>query len=160
MATNESDREDLLAEAVSLIRRIEIKADGESDNLVIGFRTTGWLSIYFGQDLMYQFDEVGRFRRGYVDGLLYRTQGEAVAQLRRERSASETALVRLDLTGERLITFQCQVLEKVRSLRARLVAGQFTLLRQIGPDDVATEVTAFLGVILSSPQFLAPTIKR
>ncbi len=160
MATNEGDREDLLAEAVALIRRVEIKPNPESDNLVIGFRAVGWLSIYFGQDLMYQFDEVGRFRRGYVEGLLYRTQGDAVAQLRRERSTTETALLRHDLTGDQLTRFRHQVLDKIRWLQTLLVAGDFIVLRQVGGDDVVPEVSAFLALVLSSPEFLAPTIKR
>jgi hypothetical protein len=160
MATNEGDREDLLAEAVALIRRIEIKPNTESDNLVIGFRAVGWLSIYFGQDLMYQFDEVGRFRRAYVEGLLYRTQGDAVAQLRRERSATESALLRHDLTGDLLTRFQGEVLDKIRWLQALLMAGDFIVLRQVGADDVIPEVSAFLTQVLSSPVFLAPSIKR
>jgi hypothetical protein len=160
MATNEGDREDLLAEAVALIRRIEIKPNTESDKLVIGFRAVGWLSIYFGQDLMYQFDDVGRFRRGYVEGLLYRTQGDAVAQLRRERSATESALLRHDLTGDLLTKFQGQVLDKIRWLHTLLAAGDFIVLRQVGGDDLVPEVSAFLTRVLSSPVFLAPTIKR
>ena len=160
MATNEGDREDLLAEAVGLIRRIEIKPNTESDNLVIGFRAVGWLSIYFGQDRMYQFDEVGRFRRAYVEGLLYRTQGDAIAQLRRERSTAETAWLRHDLTGDLLTKFRLQVLDKIRWLHALLMAGDFIVLRQVGGDDLVPEVSVFLTRVLSSPEFLAPTIKR
>ena len=160
MARNEGDREDLLAEAVALTRRIEIQVHSESSNLVIGFRTTGWLSIYFGQDLMYQFDEVGRFRRGYAAGKLYRTQGKTVAQMQRQRSATETTLARQDLNTQQLTAFQKRVHDKIRSLQALLVSGDFAVLRRIPDEDIIPEVIAFQDQILASQQFLAPAIKR
>ena len=74
MARTESHREDLMAEATALVRRAEfLDADGRSV-LVAGYRRDGSLSLYLGEDLVYHFDRDGRLKRGFVDGLLYRTQ--------------------------------------------------------------------------------------
>lgn len=161
MARVESDREDLLKEAVALVRRMEfVPIDGE-ESIIVGFRQTGWLSIYFGPDRMYQFDESGRLRRAFVDGLLYRTQGAALAQMRRQRSETETTLVRRDLEGPELAEFRNQVLEKVRWLENLLSSDDVLIARRIPAEDefLPADVQKQLGVVLNSPEFLAPAIR-
>ena len=66
MARNEEDREDLMAEATALAERVELTVPQESDFVTAGFRRTGHLSLYFGQDPAYHFDEEGRLRRAAV----------------------------------------------------------------------------------------------
>lgn len=162
MARTESDREDLFLEATSLVRRIEIRLPREPDVVLIGFRSTDWLSIYFGQDLMYQFDEHGQFRRGYSHGLLFRTQGNSLAQLRRERSETETSLMRQDLPAEALATYRAEVLTRLVGLRASIVANEFCVLRQHPAEDhqLMTDIIASLDSVLAAEHFLAPAIKR
>ncbi|MBS0205979.1 MAG: hypothetical protein JSS49_24065 [Planctomycetes bacterium] len=161
MARVEADREDLLTEAVALVRRMELQTPGEN-SIVAGFRETGWLSIYFGQDRMYQFDEIGRLRRAYIDGLLYRTHGTVLAQLERQRTEQETALVRRDLSGADLAEFRSTMLARINSLLDRLTTGHYTILRQI-PDQstsLAPEIGEFLQLVVNSPEFLAAPIRR
>ncbi len=162
MARVEADREDLLREAVALVRRMELQTNGGDCEIIAGFRATGWLSIYFGPDLMYQFDERGRLRRAFVDGLLYRTQGVVLAQLERQRTETETVLVRRDLDGEPLVEFQSRVHTRIGGLQDVLRKGEATIVRQIPSDDssLVNDVLASLGTILNSPEFLAPAIKR
>ena len=162
MARVETDRDDLLREAVALVRRMEFRAMPGNQLIVVGFRPTGWLSIYFDADPMYQFDELGRLRRAYIDGLLYRSEGCVLAQLERQRSPSETTLVRRDLSGESLVDFQQQAHAKIRWLQALLRNGDVTISRQVPSDDASltTDVLEFLGVVLGSAEFLAPAIRR
>ena len=162
MARVESDREDLLHEAVALVRRIELQPFEGGPAMIVGFRSTGWLSIYFGQDRMYQFEEHGRLRRAYVDGLLYRTHGSFLAQLQRQRTDTETILARQDLTGKALAEFQACTLANVRRLQNMIRQNGMTITRQIPADDPALcgEVLDFLDLILDSSEFLAPSIKR
>lgn len=162
MARIESDREDLLREAVALVRRAELRGADEPDLLVIGFRATGQMSIYFGQDLMYQFDELGRLRRAFVDGLLYRTQGGTLAQLRRERSETETSLVRRDLDEGSLQAFRDRIHTRIRRLQTLLQDGQLNIVRQIPSDDsgFVGDVLAAIRLVLKTTEFLAPAIKR
>ncbi|MFV0443774.1 MAG: hypothetical protein ACK5Q5_09410 [Planctomycetaceae bacterium] len=110
MARNEANREDLLAEATALSPRAEWNWNDIS--VVVGLRPDGAMSIYFDGDPMYQFDPRGCLRRALVDGLLYRTQGDRLAALRRVRSDVETTLCRHDLTPLELLQF----LQSMRSL--------------------------------------------
>ena len=162
MARVETDRDDLLREAVALVRRMELRAMPGDPVIVVGFRPTGWLSIYFDADPMYQFDELGRLRRAYIDGLLYRSEGSVLAQLERQRSQSETTLVRRDLCGESLVEFQQQAHAKIRWLQELLRNGDVTISRRVPSDDLSltSDVLEFLGVVLDSAAFLAPAIRR
>ena len=109
---------------------------------------------------MYQFDESGRLRRAFVSGLLYRTQGSTLAQLRRERTETETTLVRRDLTPLELIEFQDITRATTAVLRHQLAAGQVVILRQVPTNDaqLINDFTAALDQALHSPEFLAPAI--
>ncbi len=160
MSRNEADRDDLLAEVVALTRRVELRTPSHGEPVVIGFRANGWLSIYFGSDPMYQFDESGQLRRAFVGGLLYRTQGTTLAQLRRERSASETTLLRRDLTELELVDFQRIVREAIGVLRQHLVTDQIVILRRIPIVDVRLidDIVAALARAGDSAEFLAPVI--
>ncbi len=162
MARVETDRDDLLREAIALVRRMELRVMPGDRVVVVGFRPTGWLSIYFDADPMYQFDELGRLRRAYINGLLYRSEGSVLAQLERQRSEAETTLVRRDLCGESLAEFQQQAHAKIRWLQGLLRNGDVTISRQVPSDDssLASDVLEFLGVVLDSAEFLAPAIKR
>lgn len=160
MARVESDREDLMAEAVALVRRVELRTPGRDETVVVGFRANGWLSIYLGPDLMYQFDEQGRLRRAFIDGLLYRTQGTTLAQLRRERSDVETTLLRRDLTESELTEFRSVMLVAIASLRDQWVQRLIVISRQVPAEDelLLDELAAGLDRVLNSPTFLAPSI--
>lgn len=164
MARVESDREDLMAEAVALVRRVELRLPGRDETVVAGFRANGWLSVYFGPHPMYQFDERGRLRRAFLDGLLYRTQGTTLAQLRRERTEVETTLLRRDLTESELAEFRSAMLRAVVSLREPLreplLERQAVLLRQtpVEDDRLLDDLAMGLDRVLKSPEFLAPSI--
>ena len=160
MARVESDREDLMAEAVALVRRVELRTPGRDQTVFIGFRANGWLSIYFGSDPVYQFDQQGRLRRAFIDGLLYRTQGRTLAQLRRERTDAETTLLRRDLTEPELAEFRGVMLRALVPLREHLVQRQAVLVRQVpaGDDQLLDDLAAGLNRVLKAPEFLAPPI--
>lgn len=160
MARTESDRDDLMAEAVALTRRVEANVSGEKTLIVTGFRTNGWLSIYFGPDRMYQFDELGRLRRAFVHGLLYRTQGTTLAQLRRQRTDTETILLRRDLPHPELAEFRLVMLEQVTSFYERLLQQAVVIVRRIPAEDaaLASDLALAFDRVLKTTEFLAPPI--
>lgn len=162
MSRTESDRDDLLAEVVALTRRVELRTTARNEPIVAGFRSNGWLSIYFGSDPMYQFDEIGRLRRGFVGGLLYRSQGTTLARLRRERTETETSLLRRDLTEPELVEFQRAVRGEIGSLWQQLASDLVEVLRQVPEDDarLLDDIAVTLEFVLNSPEFLAPAIAR
>ena len=98
MARHEADREDLLAEARALSPRAEWSIPDTTDVVTAGLRRDRFVSIYFGGDPCYHFDNKGRLRRAFVDGALYRTQGTTLARLVRERTETKMTLRRTDLS--------------------------------------------------------------
>ena len=165
MARNEADREDLMEEAVSLVRRIEFQSDLFSEPLKAGFNSHGWLFVYLGNDLMYRFDEQGRLRRSFVDGRLYRTQGETLAVMIRERvfksgEPIESNLVRQDLSGEQLETFRLRMHSNLILVIECLRTGVVTRQHPAEMPGIAGEVEARIQQVLNSHEFLAPAIVR
>lgn len=137
MARHEGDREDLMAEATALVRRAEVVGPGHAEPAVIGFRQDGGVSVYFGADPVYHLDAEGRLKRAFRGGLLYRTQGETLAELTRERTASETVLRRRDLTPGELESFLAEMLSRILSLLVQRKRGALTVVRQVPYPDEA-----------------------
>lgn len=162
MARNESDREDLMAEAVAMTRRIEVTLPDESTLIVTGFRSNGWLSIYLGPDLMYQFDEHGRLRRAFVGGLLFRTQGATLAQLHRQRTDTETTLLRRDLTETELAAFRRTMLDQLTEFHQRLIQRAVRVTRRfpVEDDQLWNDLVHGWQRVLTAPEFLAPALPR
>ena len=165
MARNEADREDLMQEAVSLVRRIEFQSELFSEPLMAGFNSQGWLFVYLGNDLMYRFDEQGRLRRSFVDGWLYRTQGQTLAVMVRERvfksgDPIESNLMRQDLSDEQLETFRLQMHANLVLVTECLRAGVVTRQHPAEMSGIADEVEGRIQQVLNSKEFLAPAIVR
>ena len=162
MARQESDREDLWAEAVALTSRVELTIAGQPSPLLIGYRDNGWISFYFGQDVMLQFTAESELRRAYRQGDLYRTAGDRLSRLRRSRSPQETALLRYDLSPSELIDFQDWALATLRALETALSTNQADILREVnaGQAPLLPRIQTSLQQILSAERFLAPAISR
>lgn len=160
MARTESDREDLMAEAVAMPRRVEATIPGEQTSIVTGFRANGWLSIYLGPERMYQFDEHGRLRRAFLNGRLFRTQGTTLAQLHRQRTDTETILLRRDLSPPELAEFRRAMLDHVTAFHERLTKREVAIVRQIPAenDQLLNDLAVGLDRVLHASEFLAPPI--
>lgn len=160
MARHETDREDLFAEAVALTRRLAGRMSETGPNIVAGFRENGWLSVYLGPDPMYQFDEFGRLRRAFREGLLYRTQGTTLARLRRERTPETTELLRSDLTSGELSEFRQLVYNDLLPLAVALENGSFQCEALIPAKEtqLPANVAAALRLAFSAEPWLAPPV--
>ena len=86
MAKQTSDREDLLRDGVQMPTRGQ--ADIAGNELFIGFRRTGQLSLYWNQDPVYQFNAQQELRRLFFCGTRY---AAFERRLRRLDTASEDA---------------------------------------------------------------------
>lgn len=168
MARNEADREDLMAEAVSLVQRIEFEYPGNPKPALVGINQLHWLFVYRDQDTMYRFDDQGRLRRAFIGGTLFRTTGQTLAAMVRDRHESpggsdepaESALLRRDLTLEELDAFHDQMKQILTELSQGLNTG--TILRQHPADaqDLAHALRQRLEQVLQSRELLAPPIVR
>jgi len=160
MARNEADREDLFAEARALVRRVEAVSVSGTLPILLGVRETGWLSIYLGPDLMYQFDADGRLRRAFHGGQLYRTQGTTLARLLRVRTDHETTLQRHDLSPEELDEFQQGMRQDLGQLVCDLTEERLQILRQEPESDplLLPQLLAALRQATNAVPWLAPAL--
>ena len=159
MARHEADREDLMAEATALIERFEMSMPEEAELVTAGFRKTGFLSIYFEQDPAYHFDDRGQLRRAYADGYLYRTAGNTLSRLKRERTPLETNLLRHDLTNDELQAFLESMKKRLSNLLHQLNNEALQIKRQIPTKKImTTKLATALENILRENCPLAPRI--
>jgi hypothetical protein len=136
MARRESDREDLLREATALVERIELAVltDPPSPPITAGFRSNGTLSIFFGADSVYHFNERGELRRAYCNGLLYKADRGRLASLRRVRQQHEVQLVRSELSVNEQAVFLQWMSSLLGQLRDQLARGDYRIVGQVPPD--------------------------
>lgn len=145
MSHRESDREDLLREATALVERAELNVAGFAETIVVGFRRGGAASFFFGADPVYQFNSNGELRRAYVDGQLYKADRGRLVSLRRERSATETALLRTELTPDDEAAFIQAMQQRLQALHQALSAGSFSVTGQIPPSgNVPAQIVQWL----------------
>lgn len=133
MARHETDREDLMREAVALCERVEIRLDTPPRVLVAGWRDDGRLSLYFDADPVYHFDAEGGLRRAFVAGHLYRSRGDTLSRLSRLRAEGESSLVRHDLNAAELQVFLDTMAAHLATLAQALDSSRFEVIRQIPP---------------------------
>ena len=165
MARNESDREDMMAEAVSLVRRIECRSELFSEPIVAGFNVQGWMFLYIGSDPMYRFDDQGRLRRAFVDCRLYRTQGHTLAVMDRQRTFDagepvETTLVRQDLSAVELEVFRLRMHSNLNNVSECLRTGIVTRQHPAEMPGITDEVESRIRLVLDAREFLAPAIVK
>ncbi len=160
MARNESDREDLIREAVGLPDRAEWSVPSQSEPVVTGIKRNGSLCLYLGADPVYQFDPEGRLRRAFVDGFLYRTQGSTLARIHRERTETESNLIRYDLDVAEVDTFLNTMRSTLQTLRDELAGGEASLIRSVERDPAAglPNFSQLIGDVLEATPPLAPAI--
>jgi len=157
MARQESDREDLMREATALQRRVQLLVPDDDEPIVCGFRQDGSLSLYFGSDPVYHFDAVGRLKRAFATGFLYRSTGRTLARLQRIRSQHETTLARTDLTADELATFRERTARRLNELCASHSAGRIEIVEAVpGGEDMLPDVVATIKNFLQQGVPLAP----
>lgn len=153
---NESDREDIMREATALRRRASFAVEGLPEPIVAGFRARDFFSVFFDQDPVYQFDDNGRLRRAYRNGLLYRTQGSTLARLTRVRTKEQTELQRTDLTADELAEFLNEMRGFIEALLAALESGVVPTEKVPADADFSSEIIAALEATLQTTDPLAP----
>jgi hypothetical protein len=136
MAREESSREDLLREATALVERIELIpnvaiSDG---HIVAGFRRNGALSVFFGEDPVYQFNAAGELRRAYTDGKLLKADRGGLVALQRVRTQNEVQLVRHELNETDMIHFQAQMANHLQAFAKLINTNAFDVTGQVPPN--------------------------
>jgi hypothetical protein len=136
MAREESNREDLLREATALVERIELVPHGAviDGHIVAGFRRNGALSIFFGEDPVYQFNAEGELRRAYSAGSLLKANGGRLSTLQRVRTENEVRLLRHDLNETDMAQFHTQMANHLHAFAALINTQAFDVVGQVPQD--------------------------
>jgi len=80
MALEEHPREDLLRDGVTMpVRGRWLAPDGQS--VFVGFRSNGQMSLYLGEDPVYQFNTQHALRRAFVAGQRYAAEAGRLQRL-------------------------------------------------------------------------------
>jgi hypothetical protein len=156
MAREESRRDDLIREATALVERIELRprtvdvsiaASKLFDQPVVaGFRRDGALSIFFGEDQVYQFNAEGELRRAYCDGKLLKATRGRLAALDRARTEHEVQLVRHELSSAEVAGFLRRMEDRLRDLSKLIDANLFEVAGQVPSDvDVLSRLRKWLS---------------
>jgi|tagenome__1003787_1003787.scaffolds.fasta_scaffold20737094_2 hypothetical protein len=157
MAREESGREDLLREATALVERIELRprttdlsiaASNLSDEpIVAGFRRDGALSIFFGDERVYQFNAAGELRRAFCDGKLLKATRGRLAALGRVRREHEVQLVRHELSSAEEAEFLSQMEDHLQNFSRSIDANTFEVTGQVPSDiDVLSRLRNWLSI--------------
>lgn len=151
MARQEQDREDLIGEATALVERIELQRE-EEDPIVVGFRSSGCGSIYFGGEPVYQFNTQLALRRGYVDSLLYKAVNGNLVSLNRQRTAQGVQLLSNELEPGETERFLESMCAKLVELGEAIAQAQVQILRQVPPDaELLAKVVTWLRDVCEQP---------
>ena len=131
MTRQENDREDLLREAIGLVDRVEIRVCGWTASLVAGFRDQGAVSLFVGQDEVYQFDTHLALRRGYWQGKLLKAERGRLVELTRQRTPTQTLLQRRALSSDEEQAHLRRLSGRLEQLRTSLREGRFETLGEV-----------------------------
>src|SRR5262245_21670625 len=134
MARHESDREDLLREAIALVQRVELKVVGFVEPIVVGFRRDGSASFYFGSDPVYHFNTARELRRAYIGGLLYKAEQGRLVSLSRERTDAAIFLNRIEISQNEAADILMALRDRLLALHGALAACHFEVVGQVPPD--------------------------
>lgn len=148
MARQETDREDLLREAIALVQRAEFQLPGEPEPVVAGFRRDGSFSLFFGGERVVQFNSAGQLRRGYFDGQLLKADKGKLVWMTRERTENAVVLHSRELTSAEVEHTLRRATELIERLSLALQQGTFTLVGQVPADeDLAPRILSWQAAL-------------
>jgi len=129
LARDAHDREDLLRDARGLSPRVQLEVELSAGpaELFAGFRGES-LSLYFGQDLVFHFNDRGQLRRAFVAGLLLKSDGGRLVAMRRERTDAEVSLLSRSLEEDEERTLLADLERRLRELAEALAADLFRVV--------------------------------
>jgi hypothetical protein len=131
MALHEQDREDLLREATALVQRVELRVEGFAEPVIVGFRRGDEASVYFGADLVYQFNARNELRRVFVGGRMIKAQDGQLAELERRRLNGRVELVQHPLDDTHARALLTEGRERLRLLATQLDARFYQLIGEV-----------------------------
>jgi hypothetical protein len=149
MAREVQEREDLLRDATALVQRVELKIlnadeagfasksqieDRLPDNLFAGFRSQGEMSVYFGNDPVYQFTRVGSLRRAFSHGQIIKAQQGDLISWQRHRTNQRVEMIPHKLNSHEQCDWLAVMCQRLLSLQHVLETNAYQLVGQFPAD--------------------------
>lgn len=123
-----------MSEATAFVQRVEVRLAAESAAITIGFRRDESGSLFFGADLVFQFNQRCELRRGYWNGRLIKAEAGQLVALSRMRTPREVQLVRHELDAQETESYVQMFRDKAQALLAAIADGTATVIGEV-PDD-------------------------
>jgi hypothetical protein len=108
--------------------------------------------LFFGPDLVYQFNPARQLRRAFVAGTMFKAERGRLVALHRHREPDRVVLLRRDLNDEETAEFMAAMAERLEGLRDALGASRYSVVGQVPADaDVPGRVAAWLDQVSEPP---------
>jgi hypothetical protein len=135
LARDAHDREDLLRDARGLSPRVrlEVALPAGPIELFAGFRGES-LSLYFGQDLVFHFNDRGELRRAFAAELLLKAESGRLVAMRRERTEAEVTLLSRPLDDAEQRSLLEGLERQLRELGDALAADRYRVVGEAPPN--------------------------
>ena len=136
-------REDLLRDATALVERELFRIAGWSDPLLIGFRKSGCLSLFCGEDPALHFNSASELRRAFFQQQRLAVAHGQLVILQRKTACQQMRFVSQPLSADQTEEL-CQALAAtIRDIQRALEQGAYESLGSVPSD--ARVVRRFLA---------------
>ncbi|MEE3371589.1 MAG: hypothetical protein VX346_19815 [Planctomycetota bacterium] len=131
MARAQQPREELLRDATALVERVSLQVSYWTEPVVIGFRSNGAVSIYFGEDPVYQFNRDDELRRSHWRGQRIKAQQRQLKLLRQEPGSPRLQLSNTDLGTDQTNAFVDELAKRLELLRTAVFRRKLRVIGQV-----------------------------
>ncbi|MBB74811.1 MAG: hypothetical protein CMJ75_09890 [Planctomycetaceae bacterium] len=131
MARAQQPREELLRDATALVERVALQVSYWTEPVVVGFRSNGAVSIYFGEDPVYQFNCDDELRRSHWKGQRIKAQQRQLKLLRQKPDSPRLQLSNTDLGTEQTNAFVDELAKRLELLRTAVFHRKLRVIGQV-----------------------------
>lgn len=161
MARIEADREDLFCELTTYVPRWEVLLRSTGEVIVVALRLADRWSIYRASGDYFQFTSTGQLRRAFAGDQTLLSTGTTLSTMHKQRSSTQTTLVRRDFTSEECEHFVSSMRTYLAGLSESLQSGEFDILRcEPAGADIVTDALPRLQFALQADPPLSSAVTR
>ena len=152
MSHASKETEELLRDATALVERLSLQTPDWPDHVVVGFRSNGSASIFFGEDPVYQFNNKHELRRSYWRGQRIKSESGKLFALVPEPDVSRLRFVGRDFDEGQTHGYLAELTGRLEQLRTALANGNVQVVGQMPPDhDLLPRVITWIEALPATP---------
>ena len=161
MARAQQPREELLRDATALVERVSFHVNYWTEPVVVGFRSNGAVSIYFGEDPVYQFNRDDELRRSHWRGQRIKAEQRQLKLLRQEPGSTRLQLSNTDLGTDQTNAFVDDLTNRLELLRTAVFHRNLQVIGQVPEQpDLLPRVQRWIESLGSHPTIaISPSVQ-